>query len=108
MFDCHNLKIFNNFKIEKCIYFNKVGIVIVDANNDVLEEYIFKPYGNSVWNKYNERGILVYSMELIYPHTIIKKDIKYNIVDKTIISLDDDSIKKERINLYGYGVCIIS
>lgn len=107
-FICSPLKTFSNRKLESITYFKDNSIKVFDNNNNLITEFNYNKYGDSILKKYNSRGTLIHTMELIYPYTIVKKDIKYNIVHKTIISIKDDTIEKETINLYGYGGCIIS
>lgn len=105
---CTPLRSFKNNSIYKYFHFREDTITIVDNNNILLEEYVFKKYGDSIYKKYNDRGIIVNTMELRYPKTIVKKTINNNIVHKVEFDLVKDSIKKELINLYGYGGCILS
>jgi len=94
-----------NLKL-KLFFINK-QINIFNKNNYLVQEYNIKKYGGYKSTIFNDKGIIIHTIELFPPNKVVKKDIKFNNISITEINLDSEIVKKNNYTKF-LKPCIIS
>ena len=88
------LKKFENNSLINLIEFNNNNIICRDIYNILIFEYIDQTNGNSIYKKYNSKGVLVKMVNMVIPYYIKIWSVENNIVSTKFININTNKINE--------------